>query len=226
MWTLKVLLKKLLSLEIIRIKEDYRYRITQLGRALAKSFLTVDKGLEIIETLRNSSKSIVELALDIEPLRNVYLTKKIVADLSKNRNMKYLSSNLFAASTLSLLQAEQVKKKKKYSREFIEMILKWMKDIFNCECDEKPYCDCGRMNLEKLILSLRIEEEHSIDEIRAFLKNEYNILIFKGDLMDFLESLIYSLESVLEIANSIKNIKIVYENEILKIPKYVEKIKK
>jgi len=225
-YDLEALLKKLISLNLIRIKEDYSYRITQLGRALAKSFLTVDKGLEIIKNLRNNTKSIIELALDIEPLRNVYLTKKTVADLSKNRNMKYLSSNLFTASTLSLLDAEHVRKKKNFSREFIEMIMKWMNDIFNCGCNEKPYCDCGRINLEKLILSLRVEEDYSIDEIREYLEKEYNILVFKGDLMDFLESLIYSLESVLEIAKSIKTINIGYKNEIIEIPKYIKKIKK
>ena len=225
-YDLEALLKKLISMKLVRIKEDYSYRITQLGRAIAKSFLTVDKGLEIIEYLRKSAKTLVELALDIEPLRNVYLTKKTVADLSKNRNMKYLSSNLFTASTLSLLDAEHVKKKKSFSREFIEMIMKWMTDIFNCNCNDKPYCECGRVNLEKLILSLRVEENYSIDEIRDYLETEYNILVFKGDLMDFLETLIYSLESVLEIAKSIKTINVGYKNEIMEIPKYVEKIKK
>jgi helicase len=178
--------------------------------------------------LRSNSKSLIEIALGIDPLRNVYLTKRIVADLSKNRSNKYLSSNFFAASTLSFLDAERVRKKKTFSRDFIDMVMKWMNDIFNCKCNDKPYCDCGRLNLEKLILSLRTEDNFSIDEIRNYLEEEYNVLVFKGDLMDFLERLIYSLESVLEIAQSIGNIKNnrIYKNEILELPNYIKKIKK
>ena len=227
-YDLESLLKKMDSRKLIRIKEDYSYKITGLGRAIAKSFLTVDKSLEIIEILRNNSKSLIEVALGIDPLRNVYLTKRIMADLSKNRSNKYLSSNFFTASTLSLLDAEHIRKKKNFSRDFIEMIMKWMNDIFNCSCNDKPYCECGRLNLEKLILTLRTEDNFNIDEIRNYLEEEYNILVFKGDLMDFLERLIYSAESVLEIAQSIGNIKNNrnYKDEILDMPNYIKKIKK
>ena len=190
-YDLDILLQKLDNNKMIRIKENLTYMTTSLGKAMAKSFLSVDTGLEIIQAItKDKNRSLIELALELEPLRNVYLTKRIVSDISRDRGMKYLSNNLFTASTLSLLDAEHVKKKTSYSRRFIDIVMKWMLDIFNCDCKEKPYCDCGRLNLEKLILSLRRENKLTISEICQYLKDEYEIVVFKGDIVDFLETFI------------------------------------
>lgn len=225
-YDLDSLVKKLEYKNLIALKEDVTYRTTRLGRAISKSFLTVEKGFEIVEILtKYQSKSLLELALELEPLKNVYLSRRMAADLSKDRSTKYLSNNLFTASTMSLLNAENIRKKKTYSREFIEMVLKWHEDIFTCNCKEKPYCECGRLNFEKLLLSLRVEDGFSIDQICEYLMNEYEVLVFKGDLTDFLESLIYSLESVLEIALSLKDLNTTYKSEISQIPTLIKKIK-
>jgi len=225
-YDLEALLKKLDNNKMIRIKEDLTYNTTRLGRAIAKSFLTVDKGLEIIQAItKDKIKSLLELALELEPLKNVYLTKSIVSDISKDRSMKYLSNNLFTASTLSLLDADHVKKQSKYSRRFIDIMMKWMRDIFNCDCKDKPYCECGRLNLEKLILSLRIEEKLSVGEICENLREEFEIVIFKGDIVDFLETFIYSIESIVEIAKSIKNLDSVYLNQLEEILSMIKEIK-
>ena len=103
--------------------------------------------------------------------------------------------------------------------------MKWMLDIFNCDCKEKPYCDCGRLNLEKLILSLRRENKLTISEICQYLKDEYEIVVFKGDIVDFLETFIYSVESITEIAMSIKNLDPNYMNQLEEISIMVEEIK-
>ena len=103
--------------------------------------------------------------------------------------------------------------------------MKWMQDIFNCDCKDKPYCDCGRLNLEKLILSLRIEEKLSVGEICEYLRDEYEIIVFKGDIVDFLETFIYSIESITEIARSIKNLDPTYLNQLEEISIMVEEVK-
>jgi superfamily II helicase len=56
------------------------------------------------------------------------------------------------------MDANYVKKRKTFSSEFIEYIIKWTREIFNCDCKDSPYCECGRLNLERIILKLRIEE--------------------------------------------------------------------
>jgi superfamily II helicase len=123
------------------------------------------------------------------------------------------------------MNAEYVKKRKKFSNEFIEYITKWVRDIFNCTCKDNPYCECGRKNLEKLLLSLRIDDGFSIEEISQFLEEEYKILIFKGDIIDYLENLIYSFEAILNILKGIPKIYSKYEHELDEIPLIVSRIK-
>ena len=218
-------LKKLISLNLIRIKEDLTIKATRLGRAIANSFLSVDESLEIIKKLQNKLETPLDIALDLEFLRNIYISKNIVADLSKNINMRYFSNNLFSASVLSLMNAEYVRKRKSFSRDFIGFIMKLTNEIFNCSCKDNPYCDCGRLNLEKLILDLRIRHNMTIEEISSYLMEEYKIMVFKGDLIDYLENLIYSLESIKNIVESISNLDKVFNKEIKEIPNLIENIK-
>ncbi|MFW9971239.1 MAG: DEAD/DEAH box helicase [Candidatus Odinarchaeota archaeon] len=222
---LEEVLRKLISLNLIRIKEDLTIKSTHLGRAIANSFISVDESLEIIKKLQSKLETPLNIALNLEILRNVYLSKTIVADLSKNINMRYFSNNLFSASVLSLMNAEYVKKRKSFSRDFIDLIMKLTNDIFNCTCKDNPYCECGRLNLEKLILNLRIKQNMTIEEISNYLMQEYKIMIFKGDLIDYLENLIYSLESIKNIAEGISSLDESFNNEIKEIPKLIELIK-
>jgi helicase len=225
-YELDTFMKKLVKLKLIEYYNHSLYRSTELSRAIAKSFLTVDQGLEIINNLKNKKVNLIDLVLDLKPLKNVYLSKKVVADLSKNINMKYFSNNFFSASVLSLMNAEYVKKRKKFSQEFIELILKWTNDIFSCQCKDNPYCDCGRLNLELIILKLRIDERLSIEQISNYLKDNYEIMVFKGDLIDYFENLIYSHESVLNISKGIENLlDSEYKKGLSEIPQTIQKIK-
>jgi helicase len=224
-YDLNEFLKKLNKLKLLRIKENQIYKSTRLGQAVAKSFLTTEQCLEIIEVLKNKKKSIIEVALDLKPIKNVYLSKGIVADLAKNVNMKYLSNNLFSGSTLALMSATHVRKRKSFSREYIDFISKWLSDIFNCSCKDSPYCDCGKLNFEKMILNARVRHNLTIEEICRTFEEEYKIKIFKGDVIDYLENLIYSLESIKNILEGISYLDPIYQAEIQQIPKIISKIK-
>jgi helicase len=218
-------LKRLIQIKLIRVKEKHVYNSTRLGQAVAKSFLTTEQCLDLIDALKKKDKTIIDIALELKPIKNVYLSKGIVADLAKNVNMRYLSNNLFSGSVLSLMNAEYVRKRKTYSREFIEFISKWISEIFNCKCKDNPYCDCGRINLEKMILNSRIKHHLSIEEICRSFEDNYKIKIFKGDVIDYLENLIYSLESITNILTGISIIDPVYQEEIKNIPKIIEMMK-
>ncbi|MCK4381735.1 MAG: DEAD/DEAH box helicase [Candidatus Lokiarchaeota archaeon] len=224
-YDLNEFLKKLNKLKLLRIKENQIYKSTRLGQAVAKSFLTTEQCLEIIDVLKNKEKSIIEVALDLKPIKNVYLSKGIVADLAKNVNMRYLSNNFFSGSVLSLMNAGNVKKRKSFSREFIDFISKWLHDIFNCSCKDSPYCDCGKLNFEKMILNSRIKLKLTIEEICRTFEDEYKIKIFKGDVIDYLENLIYSLESIKNILEGTSHLDPKYHAEIQEIPKIISKIK-
>jgi helicase len=103
--------------------------------------------------------------------------------------------------------------------------MKWTGEIFTCDCKDKPYCECGRINLERIILNLRIENKFSIREISDYLEEELKILIYKGDITDYLENLIYSFESILNISKGISNLDPDYEKELLEIPNIIDKIR-
>jgi len=225
-YDLEKFLNKLKKLKLVQTQNNFSSVSNQLGRAIAKSFLTVDKSLDIINSLKKKTKKVIDIVLELKPLKNVYLSKTVVADLSKNINMKYFSNNFFSASVLSLMDAEYVKKRKKFSQKFIDYIIKWTKEIFNCKCSDNPYCECGRLNLEKIIFRLRTEEGLSIKEISEFLELEFKILVFKGDIIDYLENLIYSFESILNISRGITaDLDPSYEKELLDVPHIIESIK-
>ncbi|TFG23516.1 MAG: DEAD/DEAH box helicase [Promethearchaeota archaeon] len=218
--------KKLNHLRLVRIKENLIHKPTHTGQSISKSFLYIDEGLEIIEKLqKNEVNNIIELALELKPIKNVYLSKKVVAELSRNINMRYMSNNFFSASVISLMNAEYVRTRKSFSRDFIELIMRWINDIYNCDCKDSPYCDCGRINLEKIIFDLRTKEILSISQISQYLAEEYELLVFKGDLIDYLENLIYSLESIKNISEGIKHLPKNYLEDLSNIPSIIEKIK-
>ncbi len=224
-YDLEEFLKKLVNYRLVRLESNNQYKPSYLGQSISKSFLTVEKSLEIVEILKNKNKKIIDIVLELRALKNVYLTKKVVADLSKHRAARYSSNNFFSASVLSLMDANYVKKRKSFSDEFIEYVIKWTGEIFNCDCKDKPYCECGRINLERIILNLRIENKLSIREISEYLEEELKILIYKGDITDYLENLIYSFESILNISKGISNLDSDYEREISEIPNIIENIR-
>jgi len=218
-------LKKLVDYRLVRLKDSNQYKSTFLGQSIAKSFLTVKKSLEIIEILKKKEKEIVDIVLELKALRNVYLTKKVVADLSKHRSARYSSNNFFSASVSSFLIADNIKKRKSFSHEVTDFFINWTNDIFNCNCKDNPYCDCGRLNLERIIFSLRTDENFDISEISEYLSNKYGLLVFRGDIIGYFENLIYSLESIQNIAKGIINLDEEYKYEISKIPELISKIK-
>lgn len=224
-YDLEELLKKLINYRLIKKQSNNKFKSSYLGKSIAKSFLNVERSLEIVGVLKKKEKKIIDIVLELKSLRNVYLTKKVVADLSKHRAAKYSSNNFFSASVLSLMDANYVKKRKSFSDEFIEYVVNWTREIFNCDCKDKPYCECGRINLERIILKLRIENKFSIKEISDYLEEELKILIYKGDITDYLENLIYSFESILNISKGIANLDSDYDKEISEIPKIIENIK-
>ncbi|MFW9942290.1 MAG: DEAD/DEAH box helicase [Candidatus Thorarchaeota archaeon] len=224
-YDLDSLLKKLNQMKLLRIKENFIFKSTYLGQAIAKSFLAIEQCLEIIEMVKNKEKSVTSIALDLQPIKNVYLSKGVVIDLAKNVNMRYRSNNLFSGSVLSLMNAEYVKKRKSFSKEFIEFISKWLSEIFNCDCKDSPYCDCGRLNLEKIILNLRVEQNLNVEEICNYIMEEYKIIIHKGDIIGYLENLIHSLESIKNILEGNLDLDPQYRIEVQSIPELIDQIK-
>ena len=75
-------------------------------------------------------------------------------------------------------------------------------------------------------MNLRIENNFSIIEISEYLENELEIMIYKGDITDYLEKLIYSFERILNISKGVPNLDTIYDEELSDIPNIIERIRK
>ena len=75
------------------------------------------------------------------------------------------------------------------------------------------------------MLNLRVEDNFTIEEIYSYFEEEYKIIIFKGDIIDYLENLIYTLESIKNIAEGVFDLDTKTRTEIEKIPVLIDQIK-
>jgi helicase len=184
-----------------KVWEGSDLRTTTFGRAVAESFLRVDQANEIRTTLMQPvtedepAPDPLDIARVYHPFNNVYVTNRILSELSAKNQGKSTSNNLFSNAVLSLVDAQNVGKKGYVSRRLFNVIRAWAEDIFNCVCKERPYCDCGRDHVERIIIDSRLEGL-TLNQISEGLVEEFEILVFRGDLTDFFEGLIHLLQSI------------------------------
>ena len=186
------------------------FRTSRFGKAVAESFFTLEdanrirKALIMPVTEEFSGYGMIELAQSLNKFKNVYVTARMLRDMSLKSQRQARSNNLFSNSILGMIGADNLGKKKgRHSKRLFEVILKWSEEIFNCTCADSPYCDCARLNVEGYILDWRLAGM-SVMEIMATLGDEYEIHVFHGDLIDYLESMIYSLLAIQKIGRALK----------------------
>jgi helicase len=155
-------------------------------------FVSIVKGLFVLD--------VIELFVEF---KNVYMQKSILTELSKKIPNARVSNNLFTSSTTMLLGSENMGKLGNIPRWVWKIIVTWSQELFNCECGEKPFCPCGRKNFERILITLRLMN-YNTDEIGEYLKKNYALKIFRGDIIDFFEQLIFGLQTIEKIANTIQ----------------------
>jgi len=185
------------------------YRTTRFGKAVAQSFFTLGEADYIRDLLTdkvtedNPPADPVIIAMHLEEFNNVYVTKRMIADLKTESQGNLGSNNLFSTSVLSMTGAEHMGKKgRRIPRGVFDTIIKWQEDIFNCNCEEKPYCECGKLNVAGYILDYRLSGLN-FNQIAQTLKDVYEIKVFLGDLMDYIESIIYDLLAIEKIGKAL-----------------------
>ncbi len=203
-----IFLRKNKLIEIIRNKSVLR--VTRFGKAVAESFFSLKTAIKIRKSLiapvteENPAPDMLDLAQSLETFNNVYVTNRILSELSLKGNQQVKSNNLFSSSVLSMVNSEHLGKKKRthISRRLYSVIIRWSEDIFNCVCKDKPYCDCGKKTIERFIVDYRLSGL-TVNEIVLELVEEYEIKMFTGDIIDYLESIINNLFSIQKIGRSI-----------------------
>ncbi|MCF2140073.1 MAG: DUF5814 domain-containing protein [Candidatus Lokiarchaeota archaeon] len=208
---LKSAVKYLYQEKMIKpVYNNTEFRTTRFGKAVAESYLSLKQAIEIRNELihqiteENPPADMLRLAQNLNSFMNVYVTNRMLAELSLKSERQSRSNNLFSNSVLSMIHADYMGKKHRthINRRVYEVILRWVEDIFNCTCEDSPYCDCGRKNVEGFIFDYRLSGL-TISEIIETFKEEFEIKIFPGDLIDYLERIIYSLLAIQKIGKSI-----------------------
>ncbi|MHA1733454.1 MAG: DEAD/DEAH box helicase [Promethearchaeota archaeon] len=187
-------------------------RVTPLGRAMALSFFTVARCLEVIgalgeigaeESATARESSLKELVVDLEPLKNVYLTNRVVKELARQRKQRggKTSNHFFSQAGKAFLDANSVAHKKRLKGWLLQVYLRWVQDLFTCTCENKPDCNCGRRNLERAILDMKLAGR-DLDAIARALREKYEVMLYRGDLLDYFDSLVHVLNAVARLAGA------------------------
>ena len=168
---------------------------TRYGRAVSVSFLLVDEA-EYIR--KNLDKDSLDLAITLEQL-NIYVSNKLLNKIPHYQNS---SNNLFSESMLSLIYFN-------YDSNFTdkrtqEKINKLINDTMTCNCFDFPYCSCIRTHIEEKVINLRLEK-NSPNQISRKLEEKYLLKIYSGDIYNWLDRIIYKLESIQRISKAFNN---------------------
>jgi helicase len=97
--------------------------------------------------------------------------------------------------------------------------MKWYFNFFNCECEDRPYCECQYLKSDQKIVEFRFEGLSPM-EISNKMEKEFGLTVYAGDIFRFLDNLIYKLNGIGMIADSIGLIEI--KQKINKLKSQIE----
>jgi helicase len=194
---------------ILRIRNNSEWIATPFGKAVSESFLRVDKALEIKEELQvpviegSPPPNMIKIARSLQPLNNIYITNRLLSEMAGKGEKRAKSNNLFSNDVLALMTADNLGKRSRLNPHVYDILIRWSEDIFNCTCKDQPYCECGKDNIEQILVEYRLAGL-TLNEIMLAIEDEYEIQIFQGDLIDFFEQLIYNLLAINKIGKTIR----------------------
>ncbi len=191
---------------------------TKYGIACSKSFLPINQCKQIRESLESGRNwfdltdvfdptekpmnLLVDIAISLKSFKNFYISNALINEIKTITGKQNTSSLLFSNQVLSLLHADTFENKRKLPKFIKNLLLKWTQELFTCKCLDNPYCECGRKKIQEIMIQLRSNGK-SIDEIKKIFMDDYQIQLFRGDLYDFYDQIIYSLQSIYEIAKTV-----------------------
>jgi helicase len=187
-------------------------RIMPVGKAICESFLGIEEGLELRQKVEDYEESVLDMAASINPLKNVYVTNAILAELAKVKTgHSLMSSRFFGGQVLDFMTAETGQfhgtdmKRKKLSQFALQVLMRWSMDIFTCECSEKPNCEHGPQALARIIMMLRRHKALEPAAISKYLHETYQIQVYTGDINEFLDSVLQGLDAIERFAHIVGN---------------------
>jgi helicase len=222
---LKYSLAELQDLQMINVFQEGP-RATNLGQATIRSFLPPTQAEEIKRRLQ--TRSPLEIAIGLEPFTSIYLNAKIQAEIEKTLKGGYIGSNLFSGSLLEYMSTA-LERTKRLPQLVIDTFSKWQQDIFDCDCRDNPWCDCGEQAISRIIVKMRLENKN-LRKISTDLTSRYLLYAYPGDIYRWFDTLIHHLRAVAKLAlvfNERKTMKLALNTiKLIEKPWLASKLKK
>ncbi len=191
---------KSLSNKGLIIKKNDSWFITHIGRAITESFLKPTFGYEIAK--KTQKQSIHEIAVEIASLDSVYITNRFHAKL-EHALKSHISSRFFSDGVLETI-TNMTSVKGKLSPMLMDKIRFWQRNFFDCKCKINPYCLHPKQKISLLVLDLRMEGR-GVSQITNILSREYDLMIYPGDLLNWLDEVIHAINAIGRLAKAMKN---------------------
>ncbi len=203
-------LQKLLN-EKYATRAGDRVSISPLGRAVVEHFLTIEEANKIIEALSAGPTSLRDFALEMRSFQNLYVSNKMVTELAgrgkggggPGGRAQHASNHLYSALVSDMLDASTVAQHHHRLKSWTLAILaRWSKELFNCACKTRPTCPCARLNVERKIVNYVQGGMRNAEEITFRLREELELALFPGDVLDYLDTLIHSLRAIFAVGKA------------------------
>ncbi|NVM00806.1 MAG: DEAD/DEAH box helicase [Candidatus Helarchaeota archaeon] len=212
---LTIILEKLKSKKLI-YKENEEFYASNLGKAIALSFFTPEEALLIIKELK-SHLDPLKIAITSDYFENIYISEKIRNEMTKIYKTQ-IPTRFFSSTLIDF--AELLKKhKKKAPSWLLDLVMNWYFHFFNCECEDRPYCECQFLKSNQKIVEFRFEGLSPM-EISNKMEKEFGLTVYTGDIFRFLDNLIYKLNGIGMIADNIGLLEI--NEKISKLKRRIE----
>lgn len=236
--SLKITADELEDLGMISIDPNSRLKVTDYGRAVSMSFLSIPDAEFIKSSLESKSylknyvrlspfykkkdkfnrlkAKILAIAMDLEMFENAYLSSVIHNQIANALKIKF-STRLFAESTLDIISSGEAIEK--LDKKYQDAIIALQTDFLKCKCEDRPFCRCLQLGISEVIINERLKGKDPID-ISNRLFRKYQIQVYPGDIFAWLDNYIKNLDAIKRIAGSFNNKKV--EKETHKLIKAIE----
>ena len=180
-------------------KKQRELMVTQLGRASTLSFFSPQKTIAVNKLLLKN-KHFLSISLEMNRLQNIYLSKKLHTYLEKTYHMKF--STRLEGPVLDVMNASlKGKESTELNKWCLSIFAKWTQNFFTCSCKENPFCSHGSEQIGRLLINERLDGKNVIQLSRILAR--FELLVYPGDILSFLNGIIHELEGVQRIASAI-----------------------
>ncbi|MCD1294721.1 ATP-dependent DNA helicase [Methanocella sp. CWC-04] len=190
-------------------RENGHINATPLGRAIVTHFLAVEDAFMIRERLGKKVPPI-DITVELEVFDAAYF--RGIDRLSKVIGVN-VPSRVFSPASLDIVFSGESISKMDHSMR--SQFTDFSVDFLDCVCEDAPFCGCPERKFSKKIIEYRLQGKSPAEITRA-VAGDYNLSVFDGDILGYLDRFIRNLDAVYEIAKILGKQEAAKEARVLK----------